>query len=38
MGLAGYFVKNLYGLVKSFWPIAAGLALSSEVFNYASYG
>ena len=37
MGLAGYFVKNLYGLVKSFWPIAAGLALSSEVFNYASW-
>jgi len=37
MGLVGYFVKNFYGLVKSFWPIAAGLALSSEVFNYASW-
>ena len=37
MGLVGYFVKNFYGLVKSFWPLAAGLALSSEVFNYASW-
>ncbi len=37
MGLAGYFIKNFYGLVKGFWPVAAGLALSSDVFNYASY-
>lgn len=37
MGLVGYFVKNLYGLVKGFWPVAAGLVLSSEVFNYASW-
>ncbi len=37
MGLMGYFIKNFYGLIKGFWPLAAGLALSSEVFKYASW-
>jgi putative membrane protein len=37
LGLLGYFVKNLYALVKGFWPVAAGLALSSDVLNYGSW-
>ncbi len=36
LGLLGYFTKNLYVMVKSFWPVAAGLAFSGEVMLYAS--
>ena len=37
MGLVSVFIKNLYVLARSFWPLAAGLALSSDVFQYASW-
>ncbi len=37
MAWVSVFVKNLYTLVRSFWPVAAGLAFSSDVFQYAGW-
>ena len=34
LGVIRYFTKNLYLLVRSFFPLLAGLALSDEIRNY----
>ena len=37
LGVIRYFSKNLYLLVRSFFPLLAGFALSDEIRNYGEF-